>query len=176
LKATSRGLETFGRILFEAVTHDALERGRNIAIGLGELGRIILEDGAHGVGGGITVKGAFAGEHLVEDGAEGEDVGARIGGLAADLFGRHMADRAHDGTGVGPDLLGGSVGGGIGRLGAGEFGQTEVQNLYPPVIGNEQVFGLQVAMDDPLFVRRSETAGDLLGVVGDFAGRQRAIA
>ena len=63
------------------MAHDALEPGRHVARGVGKLGRILLEDGAHRVGGGVAVEGALAGEHLVEHRAEGEDVGAGIGGL-----------------------------------------------------------------------------------------------
>ena len=168
-------LKTFGGIFFQAVAHDAFERGRNIAIGLGEVGRILFQDGAHGLDGGFAVEGALAGEHLIENGAEGEDVGARVGGLAANLFGRHVAGGAHHGSGFGGGLDGGRVAGEIG-FGARDFGETEVENLGPAVVGDEKIFRLQVAMDDALFVRGGQAAGDLLGVVDGFAGSERAVA
>jgi hypothetical protein len=37
------------------------------------------------------------------------------------------------------------------RLGK-EFGETEVQNLYIPVVTNDDVFRFEVAMDDPGFM------------------------
>ena len=43
-----------------------------------------------------------------------------------------------------------------------------------PSLGDEQVVGLHVAMDDALVVRRGEPFGDLARVVDRFARRQRA--
>src|SRR5450432_1365118 len=73
------GLEALVRILFEAMADDAFERGRDGTVGLGQLGRILFEDGAHGFDGAVAVEGALAGEHFVEDGAETEDVGTVVG-------------------------------------------------------------------------------------------------
>ena len=42
-----------------------------------------LQDRRHRVGGRVAVERALAREHLVEDRAEGEDVAARVGRLAA---------------------------------------------------------------------------------------------
>ena len=39
---------------------------------------------------------APAGGHLVQQGAQREDVGAHVGGLALHLFGRHVLQRADD--------------------------------------------------------------------------------
>ena len=44
------------------------------------------------------------------------------------------------------------------------------------VAGNENVFRLQVAMDDALFVRGGQTTGNLLSVVDGLAGRESAVA
>jgi hypothetical protein len=40
--------------------------------------------------------------------------------------------------------------------------QAEVQDLHGPVVGDLDVGGLQVAMNDPEVVRRDESLGDLL--------------
>src|SRR5262249_41077098 len=50
-------------------------------------------------------------------------------------------------------------------LGVRELGQTEVEDLDPPVSRDEQVLGLQIAMDDPLLVRGGEALRDLDRVV-----------
>ena len=87
-----------------------------------------------------------AGEHLVENRAEAEEVGPGVDGFAADLLRRHVAGRADHRPGLG-----------LGRRAAGrcrlvarprELGDAEVEDLDPPVARDEQVVGLQVAMDD----------------------------
>ena len=70
------GMETLLGIFLQAMLHDPFQRRRNILVGVAQVGRILFQDRAHGVGSGIAVEGALAGEHLVEDGAESEDVGA----------------------------------------------------------------------------------------------------
>ena len=44
-----------------------------------------------------------------------------------------------------------------------QLGQAEVEDLDAPVPGDEQVLGLQVAVDDALVVGGGEPAGDLRG-------------
>jgi len=55
----------------------------------------------------------------------------------------------------------------------GLLGQSEVENLYPTVPGDEDVVGLQIAMDDALVVRCGQTASHLHCVLGHAALRQR---
>ena len=92
---------------------------------------------------------------------------------AADLFGRHVAHRAEHGAGVGDRGL---------RAGAGYFRvrgvqhrlrQTEVEDLYPALVGDEQVVGLDVAVGDVARVGRGQAVGGLAGVVHGLAHRQR---
>ena len=88
-------------VLLQAVADDALEDRRDGAAGDLQIRRIVAQDGAHRVGGGAALEGALAGEHLVEDGAEREDVRAVVGGQAAHLLRGHVADRAEHDAGVG---------------------------------------------------------------------------
>ena len=87
-----------------------------------------------------------------------------IGGEAAHLLGRHVADGAehHRQAAVPGDSVG-SVAGIDRRVGAvlEQLGQAEVQNLDAAVGGDEEVLRLQVAMDDALLVRRRQAVRDL---------------
>ena len=115
------------------------------------------------------MKRAAARQHFVEDGAEGEDVGAVIDRQAANLFGRHVSHGAHNHSrhrerGVG------DVAPRSGRPRAiRKLCEAEVQNLDAAVGHDQQVLGLQVPVHDPLLVRGLEAAGDLYGVFHSLA-------
>ena len=150
------GLEPEVRRLLDAPLDDPSKRRGH---GVGQLGRIRLE---HGIDGGdprITTEGRRAGNHLVEDRAEGEDIGAVVHGFTTNLLGRHVAQRAHGDTdiGQGRDRRGRP---GIRRLGRRQLGDAEVQDLGPPVALQEQVLGLEIAMHDAARVGGGERLGD----------------
>ncbi len=158
--------------LLQAVAHDAVQRLGNAAVGLGEVGRIPVQDRADRVGGGVGLEGPTPGQHLVQDRPEGKDVGARVGTLAADLLGGHVTERAQHDAGLG--------GRGQIRLARTDtlrlrqLREAEVQDLHPPVRCHEDVFGLQVPVRDPLLVRGGEPVGDLQRVPNCAPGGERA--
>ena len=91
-----RGLPALVGILGEARLHDAVERGRRHRLQLRDRLRLVAQDrGDEGRLRGAG-EGLLARRHLVEHGAEGEDVGARVGVLALELLGRHVLERAED--------------------------------------------------------------------------------
>ena len=105
--------------------------------------------------------GLVAREHLVEDGAERELVAPEVDGVAPRLLGRHVGDRPEDG----PLLADGRERrrAGVARIAARDVvaGEAEVEDLDAAVLRQEDVLGLDVAVDDSLLVRGGETVGDL---------------
>ena len=96
-----RGLEALRRVLLEATRDEAVERGGNAGRALRGLRRMVPEDRGHRLAGRRPRERASPRQHLVEDGAEGEDVAAGVGGLAPDLLGRHVARPSQDDAGLG---------------------------------------------------------------------------
>jgi hypothetical protein len=95
------GVEPLSGIFFEAVADNSLQAGRNVARGFGKFRDFFFQNRAHRVGGRLAVEGTLAGNHFVQDCAEGKYVGAGVGGFASHLLGGHVADGAHDKTGFG---------------------------------------------------------------------------
>ena len=62
--------------------------------------RRLLEDGVQRLDPGLAPEGRLAREHLVEEGAEGEEVAARVHLRAPHLLGRHVGGGAEDAAGV----------------------------------------------------------------------------
>jgi hypothetical protein len=94
-----------------------------------------------------------------------------IDSFTAHLFRCHVADRAEHHTGLGAMRRGRgrdrahSAGDGVAR----QFRQPEVQNLDAIVGGDRQILGLEIAVRDPLLVRRCEPSRDLQGIRDRFA-------
>ena len=97
-----------------------------------------------------------AGRELVGHDAEGEDVGARVDRLPAQLLGRHVAGRA--------ELRAGQRQPGLRRPARRRQvpRDAEVHDLDAARLSLQQhVLGLEIAMDDAVAVRRVERFGDL---------------
>jgi len=148
----ARGLKAFRRVFLETMMHDAIERRRNRAQRLGQRRRFFFQDRAHHFDRAIAGERAFAAQHFVENRAKAKNIRTLIRHLPAHLLRRHVAHGAEDHTGLrggGPRQSFVSVF----RLRRGQFGQAKIQNFYVAVAGDENIFGLQVAMDDSFVVR-----------------------
>ncbi len=129
-----------------------------------------MEYGVIDVASTFAAKGHSAGHHFIENGAEGEQVGAGVEFFASHLLRRHIGDGAERSAGAGQMRFGGChlVDGcavHVGRAAAtyGELGESEVENFGVIALGHEKVGWLNIAMDDLLGVGGIESVGNLDG-------------
>ena len=87
----------------------------------------------------------LTGEQLEEDDAGRVDVRALIARAAADLFRRAVRDRAHHHASTGRHVI---------EL--DRAGEAEICDLHDPVVGDQDVLGLDVAMHETGAVGRGE--------------------
>ena len=150
----------------------------NGGVGRGDAGperaRRLVEDLADHRGGGGCGEGMMAAEHLVHDDAEGEDVGAAVGGLSVEDFRRHVL------RGAGEHAGDGEHGGGFGQAGfvGGLLSQSEVEQFdlagMRTGAGEHDVFRLDVAVEDALVVGGGEGGRGLRRDAAELVGRDGA--
>src|SRR6266850_1306729 len=99
-------------------------------------------------------EGRFAVPQLVKAHAERVDVGRGVDRLALHLLRRHIGRRADHAPGRRQPVLV-----------VDELGDAEVEDLRLPAIGDEDVVGLQVAMDDRVVMRDADRREELLDQV-----------
>lgn len=120
-----------------------------------------------GTGGGCAeaAEGEFAGEHFVEDNAEGIDVGAVIDlRWILELLRRHVVGCAKGCAGAGE---------GDGTFFfADDFGDSEVGDLHAAAGVEEDVFGFDIAVEDAFFVGVLECVADFGDDGEGFGGRK----
>ena len=161
------GGETGGRLLLQAAEDDGFEFDGKLGDNLAQVGRVGKLEGANGlklrrVG---AVEGVASAGEFVEDQAEREDVG---------LDGRATGDellRSHVGDGAAACGVGGlgwrrraAAGGGgveVGFVQAELAGEAEVEDLDQAAVGEHDVGGFEVAMEDAELVRGGESVGGL---------------
>src|SRR6185369_17354661 len=97
------------------------------------------------------------GQHLVEDDAEGELVGAAVELLPERLLRAHVMDRAHD-EAVTRDGVAGRE---RGHLAAHHLREPEVEDAEAPVTSADEITRLDVATQDASAVRVGEAVGSL---------------
>jgi hypothetical protein len=141
------GSETGGLVLLKRPRDHVAERGRQIGTQHGERRRLLLLNSAlpgERVVGARHNERAAASEHFKKKNANGPQIGAFVTCLVlGKIFGRHVRVRpaaARD------------------RMRAERLGKTEVGQLDRPVLPDQNVGGLHVAVDDALIVREAERA------------------
>ena len=99
-------LEAVFRLFLEGLEDEGGDGCGNLnrkRVGRGRHGVDLLDEHAHG---GVGLEGVSSGEHLVEDEAEGVEVGAAVDRaleVSAGLLGRHVLRCADDEVGLGQD-------------------------------------------------------------------------
>src|SRR5437879_6686635 len=97
-----------------------------------------------------------------------------IGGTAAHLLWRHVSNRAQHHARIRRLTMCRQFGGRITSAhGLNEFSESKVENLCPAIVGDEDVLGLEVSVDDSFFVRSSKPASKLQRVVEHLSLRNR---
>jgi len=115
----------------------------------------------------VAAEGELPGEALVEHDAQRVDVGAGVDRTAVGLLGREVVGAADEHVGARDAGLPVRVDG---------AGDPEVGELHGPVAGQEDVLGLDVAVDHALRLRVRERAAHLGADAGGLGGLQRALA
>ena len=162
-----------GRVLLEAAGDDLHQPlGQAGAEGREGRGRVAQNRGGE-LGRGGSLERPPPARHLVEQDAEGEDVGPVVERLPRHLLGGHVGHRSHHDAlarvGLGRQ-------GGVGGLARGAHpGEAEVQDLHAPVLRHHHVGGLEVAVDDALVVSRGERLGERGGDLEDPVHREPAL-
>ena len=142
------GGEAAGGLALQAASDDLGEAGGRLGDVVLDRGRVVATQRREAVRDVVAGEQLHAGDRLVEDHADRPQVGAGVDGRGPlDLLGRHVVRRSHRHAGL--------------RLrGVGELRDPEVHQLDQPLPADrpaqEDVLGLQVAMDDAGAVRRVE--------------------
>ena len=87
-------LEAPRGILLEAPREDSVEAQGQIRASAPDRIGHVAQDGRPDVGVGLPREGSPAGGEFVDQDAEREQIGARVGGFAAQLLGRHVRNRS----------------------------------------------------------------------------------
>src|SRR6476620_7362855 len=91
----TRRLKALFRALLQTVANNAVQRRGNIFAGSQQVGGIFLQNGAYSVGRAGTFEGSLSRQRLIQDRAQAENTGERIGFLSTYLLRRDIHGGAH---------------------------------------------------------------------------------
>lgn len=162
------GLIAVGGIFFEALGKDVLEFGGELWIEDARRNRRAVKDGVEEFAGGEFRERTLARGHLVEDETGGVEIGARVEIGAEELF------RGHVGKGASERLrFELRLRDGFGKRHA-EPGETEIKDFEAAILSDEEIGGLEIAMNDGVIVGGDESIDKLKGESEEFGFGERA--
>src|SRR5262249_39814572 len=131
----------------------------------------------HRFGRSVALERSFSAQHLEQYRAKTKNVRALVSRFAANLLGRHIANCTHNESerGRGPcDGSCGKVGDSASVLGGlYQLRKSEIEDFESIVAGNKNVFGFQVAMNNPFVMRGRESLSDTKRILSRATKRQR---
>ncbi len=149
------------RVLAQATLDDPPQRGGGSGRPRRERLGLLAQDRRQGLRRAAAPERTVARQQLVHDRPERELVGPEIHGRAAGLLGRHVRRGPHHDAGRRLVAVGRWDLRLVVRAGLRELRETEVGDLREARSRDEDVFGLQIAVDDSLLVRGGESGRDL---------------
>ena len=136
------------RRLGERPRQDAIDARRHVGIRRRRQMRFLRQDGLHDGVRVVTLEGAPAGQHFVDDNAERPDVGPAVERPGAGVLRTHVSHRSRERLRVRARRL-------------LNLRDPEIEDLHRPVGKDHDVRRLDVAMDDARLVGVSKSACDL---------------
>src|SRR6185437_3625399 len=153
-------------ILLKRLIDDALEFSGNFRIQTYRRYGRFLQNRIKNNGCGVAGEGGASGDHFVEHGAKRKQIRANVEFLAARLLGRHVRDGPYSLARAGQILFAdwGSIASlrsySLPMLDSGLFSQAEIEDFGVSPLGNENVGGFDVSMNDASAMRRVEGVSD----------------
>src|SRR5688572_16532023 len=145
----TRALESLLAILSKTAVDQLPQRCRNL---LRQLLRLPLENRGHHLRDRLSLKRTLAGQLLVEDHAETEQVATRVHLLPANLLRRHVSRRADHYAFHCVRLV---------RAGTGPLGDAEIKYLGAALASHQNIERLEITMRDADRVGRRESVAHL---------------
>ena len=118
---------------------------------------------------GSSGKGPPAGEHLVQHDAEREDVAPGVDGFAGHLLGRHIRERAEDGSGQCTCFTSGEAV--LRRSVLAQSREAEIRQLGVTVPGDQDVLGLDIPMQNSCRMGASQSVSHIHQKLDDLPPR-----
>ena len=156
--------DALGGVLVQHAVHQVGQGIGHVRSSTGKVGNRLGEDGGEHGGKGLAGERRLSGQHLVEHGPKGPDVGPRVLRFTLARLRAEVENGADDGSRTREPRAGRQV------------RDAEIGQAGRPVCGQEHVRGLEVAVDDPQAVGAGQGIGHVEGDLDRTCDRQRPLS